>query len=58
MRLPQPTEAFTNPVKYWNEVMALQMEMAAQSWRVACAINPFLPEGIFAGTASVARGGK
>ncbi len=41
--LPNPTDAFTNPVRYWTDVLVLQLSISRQVYESASLINPFLP---------------
>jgi hypothetical protein len=51
--IPRLADAFTNPVRYWSDVILFQTEMSRQAYEVACLMNPFLPKIDFA--AGVAR---
>lgn len=44
MNFPHPSEAFTNPVQYWSDVLALQIQITRQIYDAASVVNPFLPE--------------
>ena len=51
--IPSLADAFTNPVRYWSDVILFQTEMSRQVYEVACMMNPFLPRiDISAGVAS------
>jgi hypothetical protein len=49
---PNPAEAFTNPVRYWSDVVLFQAEISRQAYEVACMMNPCLPRIAF--TAGIA----
>jgi hypothetical protein len=42
--IPNLADAFTNPVRYWSDVILFQTEMSRQVYEVACMVNPFLPK--------------
>ncbi len=44
MNLPQPTDAFTNPIQYWSDVIVMQIEISRQVYDAARLVNPFLPD--------------
>lgn len=46
--MPRLADAFTNPVRYWSDVILFQTEMSRQAYEVACMMNPFLPKIDFA----------
>jgi hypothetical protein len=41
--MPTLADAFTNPVRYWSDMVLFQTEMSRQVYEVACMMNPFLP---------------
>ncbi len=56
MQYPNPTDLFANPFRYWTDVTLMQMEMTRIGWQMACAVNPLLPEGLFAAEVGIERG--
>ena len=43
-----PMDAFADPMKYWSDVIAAQMEIQQRLYDAATEINPLLPKVKFA----------
>ncbi|RZV99107.1 MAG: hypothetical protein EX266_15860, partial [Rhodobacteraceae bacterium] len=37
-----PSDALTDPIKYWSDVMTMQFEMSVAFYEAAAQMNPFL----------------
>lgn len=42
--LPNPADAFSNPMRYWTDLWTFQMQMGQTIYDAAASVNPFLPQ--------------